>query len=94
MNMKFEPRHIMSDFGISLIEAVLLKVRIFIEICMIESFIPHSFPNARHRGCFFHYCQAIYRNIHSIGLESDGTIFFGMRTTGDAQGLFDGVIIP
>ena len=27
-----------------------------------------SFPQATHRGCHFHFCQAIYRNVQRLGL--------------------------
>jgi hypothetical protein len=27
-----------------------------------------SFPTARHRGCHFHFCQAIYRKVQALGL--------------------------
>ncbi|CAF4455940.1 unnamed protein product, partial [Rotaria sp. Silwood2] len=29
------------------------------------------FPNSQHVGCFFHYTQAIYRNIQQLGLSSE-----------------------
>jgi hypothetical protein len=29
-----------------------------------------SFPNSRHRGCHFHFTQAIYRQVQSLGLVS------------------------
>jgi hypothetical protein len=27
-----------------------------------------AFPQTRHRGCHFHFCQAIYRNVQRLGL--------------------------
>ncbi|CAF4665853.1 unnamed protein product [Rotaria socialis] len=29
-----------------------------------------QFPGARHTGCFFHFCQAIYRKIRELGLSN------------------------
>ncbi|CAF4668775.1 unnamed protein product, partial [Rotaria socialis] len=29
-----------------------------------------QFPGARHIGCFFHFCQAIYRKIRELGLSN------------------------
>jgi len=29
-----------------------------------------SFPNARHRGCHFHFCQAIYRKVQALELTA------------------------
>ncbi|CAF4728863.1 unnamed protein product, partial [Rotaria socialis] len=29
-----------------------------------------QFPRARHTGCFFHFCQAIYRKIRELGLSN------------------------
>lgn len=30
--------------------------------------IRQTFPNARHRGCYFHYSQAIIREVQKLGL--------------------------
>jgi hypothetical protein len=30
--------------------------------------ISQSFPQCRHHGCYFHFCQAIYRQVQSLGL--------------------------
>ena len=29
-----------------------------------------QFPQAQHSGCYFHYCQALYRKIQSLGLST------------------------
>ncbi|CAF3168823.1 unnamed protein product [Rotaria socialis] len=56
LNLKFEPRHVMSDFEVSLIKAVKQK-----------------FPMAMHHGCYFHYCQSLYKQVQLLGL---GTAYF------------------
>ncbi|XP_072166773.1 uncharacterized protein [Diadema setosum] len=28
-----------------------------------------EFPQAEHKGCFFHFCQAVHRNIKAVGLQ-------------------------
>ena len=30
--------------------------------------VRQCFPQSRHRGCHFHFCQAIYRNVQRLGL--------------------------
>jgi hypothetical protein len=32
--------------------------------------VQQSFPQSRHRGCHFHYCQAIYCNVQRLGLAN------------------------
>jgi len=32
--------------------------------------IATSFPDARHCGCHFHFCQAIYRKVQDSGLTA------------------------
>jgi len=34
------------------------------------SSVATSFPGARHRGCHFHFCQAIYRKVQALGLTA------------------------
>ncbi|KAK4872264.1 hypothetical protein RN001_016388 [Aquatica leii] len=29
-----------------------------------------AFPQSTHRGCFFYFCQCVYRQIHSHGLKA------------------------
>ncbi|CAF4567337.1 unnamed protein product, partial [Rotaria sp. Silwood2] len=53
LNMKFEPRHVMSDFEMSLIKAIKQK-----------------FPMAMHHGCYFHYCQSLYKQVQLLGLAT------------------------
>ncbi|CAF3034371.1 unnamed protein product, partial [Rotaria sp. Silwood2] len=36
----------------------------------LVSIIPAEFPQAVHQGCYFHYTQAIYRRIQSLGLST------------------------
>jgi len=30
--------------------------------------VKQQFPSARHVGCFFHFCQAVWRRIQELGL--------------------------
>ena len=30
-----------------------------------------NFPNSRHRGCYFHFMQAIWRKVQALGRASD-----------------------
>ncbi|CAF1086138.1 unnamed protein product [Adineta steineri] len=32
-----------------------------------------EFPGSKHMGCFFHFCQAVYRQIQSLGLQQQYT---------------------
>ncbi|CAF1023652.1 unnamed protein product [Rotaria sordida] len=53
LNMKFEPRHVMSDFEMSLIKAIKQK-----------------FPVSMHHGCYFQYCQSLYKQVQRLGLAT------------------------
>ena len=33
-------------------------------------FLFFQFPNARHTGCYFHFTQAIHRQIQTLGLST------------------------
>ena len=33
--------------------------------------VEKSFPGVTHQGCYFHFCQAIYRNVVKLGYKSD-----------------------
>ncbi|CAF4818552.1 unnamed protein product, partial [Rotaria magnacalcarata] len=61
LNLKFEPRHVMSDFEMSLIKAVKQK-----------------FPMVMRHGCYFHYCQSLYKQVQLLGL---GTAYFEDEST-------------
>ncbi|KAL8568606.1 hypothetical protein ACOMHN_006270 [Nucella lapillus] len=32
--------------------------------------VRHNFPNTRHKGCYFHYSQAIWRRVQQLGLQA------------------------
>ena len=38
------------------------------ETATVKAF-QHEFVGIQHRGCFFHFCQCIYRSIQSKGLQ-------------------------
>jgi hypothetical protein len=52
------------------------------EVAAINAF-GTAFPGAQQKGCFFHFCQCIYRNIQSNGLqqlyENDAEFSLAMR---------------
>ncbi|CAF1586169.1 unnamed protein product [Adineta ricciae] len=37
----------------------------------LRDILKTDFPNSQHLGCYFHYTQAIYRNIQALGLSRD-----------------------
>ena len=39
------------------------------EIAVLNA-VRGSFPNSALKGCFFHFCQAIYRKVQSLGLQN------------------------
>lgn len=65
--MKFEPRHIMSDFEMSLIKVVKQKISLSWDDSP-RCNLTFQFPTAQHHECFFHYCQTLHKNIQSLGL--------------------------
>ena len=44
-------------------------VMVDFEIAVLNA-VRGSFPNSALKGCFFHFCQAIYRKVQSLGLQN------------------------
>ena len=42
------------------------------ELAIIQA-LALNFPNSRHRGCYFHYMQAIWRKVQALGLATNYT---------------------
>ena len=40
------------------------------ELALIQAVELH-FPNAQHRGCYYHFMQAIWRKVESLGLQEE-----------------------
>ena len=40
------------------------------ELAIIQA-LALNFPNSRHRGCYYHFMQAIWRKVQALGLTSD-----------------------
>ncbi|CAF4218278.1 unnamed protein product [Rotaria sp. Silwood2] len=53
-NKKLDPVHIMTDFEPGLTKAILIQFS----------------EKTIQKGCFFHFCQSIYRHVQSLGLSS------------------------
>jgi hypothetical protein len=46
--------------------------------------VAQQFPTARHKGCYFHFCQCIWRQVQALGLansfyERDASIRLQVR---------------
>ena len=46
------------------------EVKTDFELALLQS-IRISFPNASFRGCYYHFSQAIWRKVQSIGLQQE-----------------------
>ena len=46
------------------------EVKTGFELALVQS-IHISFPNASFRGCYYHFSQAIWRKVQSIGLQQE-----------------------
>ena len=46
------------------------EVKTDFELALVQS-IHISFPNASFRGCYYHFSQAIWRKVQSIGLQQE-----------------------
>ena len=42
------------------------------ELAIIQA-LALNFPNSQHRGCYFHYMQAIWRKVQALGLATNYT---------------------
>ena len=71
MSMDFNPQTIMSDFEPALAEAISGEVGAFECLFKEKSYLASiQLSTCDHLGCYYHFTQAVYRKIQSLGLSN------------------------